>query len=105
MKPTAEVTEMRRLVGKVALLIAFAYLLVLFGEVITLVQKTATPAVTWPLLILPAVAFVPSVTYAVQLHRTSDPDRMKILWPRCGLYALIGLALLIAAAAILNQVD
>lgn len=105
MKPTAETTEMRRLVGKVALLIAFVYVLVLFGGVITLVQDTSVNVITWPLLIVPAAAFVPSVVDAVQLHRTSDPDRMKTLWRRCGLYALIGLVLLIATAVILNQVN
>jgi hypothetical protein len=104
-KATAETTEMRRLVGKVALLIAFVYVLVLFGGVITLVQATSVNVITWPLLILPAAAFVPSVIDAVHLHRTSDPDRMKTLWRRCGLYALIGLGLLIVAAVILNQVN
>jgi len=105
MKPTAETTEMRRLVGKVALLIAFIYLLVLLGGVIALVQDVSVPAITWPLLILPAAAFIPSVGYAVQLHRISDPGRMKILWRRCGLCALTGIAMLIATAIILNQVN
>lgn len=96
---------MRRLVGKLALLIAFVYLLVLVGGIITLAQHTSVSVITWPLLAIPAAAFGPAVVDAVQLHRTSDPDRMKKLWRRCGLYALIGLVLLIADAVLLNQVN
>jgi hypothetical protein len=104
-KPSAETMQMRRLVGKVALLLAFVYLLVLFGGLVTLAQGQSGPAITWPLLIVPAAAFVPAVIFAIQLHRTSDPDRTRALWRQCALYTVIGLALLIADAVILSQVN
>lgn len=102
---TAETTEMRRLVGKFALLFAFIYVLVLFGGVVALSQDTSVPVITWPLLLLPAPGFVVGVMDAIKLHRTSDPERMKVLWRRCALYTAIGMVLLIADAIILNQVN
>ena len=103
--PSAETTQMRRLVGKVAFLLAFVYLLVLFGAVVTLAQDQSVRAITWPLLIVPAAAFAPAVYYAIQLHRAADPERMKSWWRQCALYTAIGLILLIADAVILNQVN
>jgi hypothetical protein len=98
-------TEMRRLVGKFALLFAFVYVLVLLGSVIALVRGTSLPLISWALILLPAAAFVPSVMDAVRLHQTSDPDRMKALWRRCALYSLIGIVLLAVAAIILNRMN
>ena len=103
--PTAETTEMRRLVGKVALLLAFVYVLVLFGGVVALTQNTSVPPITWLLIVLPAPAFVIAVLDAIKLHRISDPEQMKSRWRRCALSSVIGLVLLIAAAVVLNQVN
>jgi hypothetical protein len=100
--PTRETMEMRRLVGKFALFFAFIYFLVLVGGVITLAQHVHTSWLTWPLIIAPAAAFGPAVADAIRLHRTSDPERTKALWRRCGRLTLIGVALLIAAAIVLN---
>lgn len=105
MKPSAEAMEMRRLVGKLAILLAFVYILVLVGGVVTLAGHTSVPVITWPMILIPAAAFVPAVIDAVQLHRTTDPGRTRALWRRCALYTIIGLALLIADALILSQVN
>jgi hypothetical protein len=102
---TEPAIAMRRLVGKFALLLAFVYILVLFGGVVGLVQDTSVPAITWPLILLPAPAFVVAVRDAVRLHRSTEPERMKALWRRCALFTVIGLVLLIAGAVILNQVN
>lgn len=102
---TESAIEMRRLVGKFALLFAFIYVLVLFGGVVTLTQHTSVPVITWPLILLPGAAFVPAVIDAVRLHRTSDPDQLSSLWRRCALYSVIGMVLLVATAIILNQVN
>jgi hypothetical protein len=103
--PSSETMEMRRLVGKFALLFAFVYVLVLVGGVITLVQRVSAPWITWPLIIVPAAAFVPAVLDAVSLHRTADPGRTKLLWRRCGLLTLVGAALVAVAATVLNGVN
>lgn len=102
---TGETLEMRRLVGKFALLLAIAYVLILFGGVMALAQGTDFPVVTYPLVVLPAVAFVPAVIDAVRLHRTADAVRTKALWRRSALSSLIGVALLIAIAVMVNQVN
>jgi hypothetical protein len=98
-------TEMRRLVGKFALLFAFGYVLVLLGGVIALVRGSSLPLISWALILLPAAAFVPSVVDAVRLHQTSDPDRLKELWRRCALYSVIGIVLLVATAIILDRMN
>jgi hypothetical protein len=98
-------TEMRRLVGKFALLFAFVYVLVLLGGVIALVRGSSLPLISWALILLPAAAFVPSVVDAVRLHQTTDPDRMKQLWRRCALYSLIGIVLLATTAIILERMN
>jgi hypothetical protein len=103
--PSSETMEMRRLVGKFALLFAFVYVLVLAGGVITLVQHVSAPWITWPLIIIPAAAFVPAVVDAIRLHRTSDDDQTKALWRRCGLLTLVGMALVAVAAIVLNGVN
>jgi len=95
--------ELRRVVGKLALLIAFVYLLALVAAVVGLAKGTSTSVLGLVFLLLPAAAFVISVRDAVRLHQTSDPERMKALWPRCALYAGIGLALLIAAVVIIDR--
>jgi hypothetical protein len=103
-QPSAEVMEMRRLVGKFAMLFAFIYFLVLLGGVITVARHSSLPIVWWPLLAAPGCAFVPAVVDAVRLHRSSDPDRTKELWRRCGILTLMGVALLVADAVTVNQV-
>ncbi|WP_345631335.1 hypothetical protein [Rugosimonospora acidiphila] len=105
MKPSAETMEMRRLVGKFALLLAFVYILVLVGGVVTLAGRTSVPVITWPLILIPGAAFVPAAIDAVRLHRTTDSYRTTALWRRCALYTAIGLVLLIADAIALNQVN
>jgi hypothetical protein len=97
--------ELRRVVGKFALLIAFVYVIALVAAVIGLAKGTSTPVLGYAFLLLPAAAFVVSVRDAVRLHQTSDPERMKALWPRCALYAGIGLALLSAAVMIIDRMN
>lgn len=97
--------ELRRLVGKFALLLAFVYVLALVAGVVSLVRGTSTSALGFVFLLLPAIAFAVSVQSAVELHQTSDPGRMKSLWPRCALYAAIGLGVLIAAVVIIDRMS
>jgi hypothetical protein len=97
--------EMRRLAGKFAVLLAGVYVLVVFGVIVAASTHGSLPLVTWPLVLLPAFPFVPSVLDAVRLHRTSDPDRMKVLWRRCLLLAIAGTALLIVIAIVLDKVN
>ncbi|MFC0006576.1 hypothetical protein [Micromonospora siamensis] len=96
-------SEMRRLAGKVALLLAFLYVLVVFAAAVGASQGGDAPWWSWPLLLLPAFAFVPSVAAAVRLHRTADPDRQRALWRRSLLLAAAGSVLAVAAALILGR--
>ncbi|MDG4805810.1 hypothetical protein O7634_03460 [Micromonospora sp. WMMD1120] len=94
--------EMRRLAGKVAVLLAGVYVLVVFGAAVATASGDGVPWWGWLLLPLPAVPFVPSVTAAARLHRTSDPERTRALWRRSLGFAGVGLVLVIVVALVLN---
>jgi len=100
---TQPATEMRRLVGKFALLFAFIYVLVLMAGVFRAVRGPELPALGWVLFLLPGAAFVPAVMDAVRLHRTSDPERMTALWRRCALYSVIGVVLVVSTVASISK--
>lgn len=100
---TQPATELRRLVGKFALLSAFIYLLYLMVGVIRAIRGPALPAEGWPLFLLPGAVFVPAVVYAVRLHRTSDPERLKALWPRCAVYTIAGVVLIVAGSIAISK--
>ena len=95
--------EMRRLVGKFAFLFAGIYLLVVFGAAVSAATGDPPPLVAWPLLLVPAAAFVVAVLDAVRLHRSNDPAVTGSLWRRCLLYTAIGMVLLIVAALYVEQ--
>jgi predicted outer membrane lipoprotein len=95
-------TEMRRLVGKFAFLFSGVYLLVLFGVAVSSVAHR-TFVFAWVLLLLPAAAFLVAVIDGFRLHRTDDVAAMKSLWPRCLLYLVIGVVLLIAAVLMVER--
>jgi len=67
---TRPAAEMRLLVGKFALLLAFVYVLVLMSGLFRAVRGPELPVLGWVLFLLPGVAFVPAVMEAVRLHRT-----------------------------------
>lgn len=105
MDPAVARLSLRRLVGKFALFLALIYTQILVaGAVVAFRDDTPAP-VTWVLLLTPAAAFVPAVVSAVQLHRTSDQQRVHILWRRCALLAAAGTSLMIIAALILREVN
>jgi len=89
---------LQRLVGKVALLFTFIYVLMVAAGFVRLAQGDHVPASTWLLLVLPGLAFGPAVVDAVNLHRVAEPDRLRKLWRRCGIWALSGMVLLVLAA-------
>ncbi|MEV8507867.1 hypothetical protein AB0368_24015 [Actinoplanes sp. NPDC051475] len=64
--------EMQRLAGKFAFLFTGVYLIILLSAVVTTASGEPIPLVGWPLLLLPAAAFVPSCIEGVRLHRTTD---------------------------------
>jgi hypothetical protein len=101
---TQPATELRRLVGKFALLFAFSYLLFLMAGVFRAIRGPALPVEGWPLFLLPGAAFVPAVIEAVRLHRTSDPDRLKALWPRCAAYTIAGVVLIVAGTVAISKI-
>jgi len=97
--------EMQRLVGKFALLFAFIYFLILFGVVMFLAQGESFVLLSLVLILLPAAAVVPAVTYAVRLHLTTEPARLTDLWRRCAVYAISGLVLTVLAGVIFGRMN
>jgi len=95
--------EMRRLVGKFAFFFAGVYLLVLFGAGVSTATGEPLPLLAWPLLLLPAAAFVPAVMDGFRLHRTTDSAAMKALWRRCLLFIVIAMVLLVATALMVER--
>jgi hypothetical protein len=95
--------EMSRLVGKFAFFFAGVYLLVLFGVLVSAATGEPLPLLAWPLLLLPAAAFVPAVLDGFRLHRTADPAVMKALWRRCLLFMVIAVVLLAATAVMVER--
>lgn len=95
--------EMRRLVGKFAFFFAGVYLLVLFGAAVSAATGEPPPLLAWPLLLLPAAAFVPAVLDGLRLHRTEDSAVMKALWRRCLLFIVIAMVLLVAGVLMVER--
>jgi hypothetical protein len=97
---------MRRLAGKVAVLLAFFYLLVaVVGGIVALMQGIQVVPLTYTLVLLPGCAFGPGVVDAVRLHRTADPARTKQLWRRCAVYAASGVAAFVQTAIFIEQME
>jgi hypothetical protein len=97
------VRELQLVVGKVALLLTFVYILALVTAVMGIATGNRLPVLGYAFLLMPAVAFFISARDAIRLHRTADPDRARALWHNCALYGGIGLILLIAAGVSLNH--
>jgi ABC-type uncharacterized transport system permease subunit len=105
MDPAVARLGLRRLVGKFTLFLALIYTQIMVTGAVMALRNDSPAPVTWLLLLTPAIAFVPAVVSAVNLHRTSDQQRVHILWRRCALLATTGTALMIAAALILREVN
>jgi hypothetical protein len=101
---TQPAAELRRLVGKFALLFAFIYLLFLMTGVFRAIRGPSLAVEGWPLFLIPGAAFVPAVVNAVRLHRTSDPDRLKTLWPRCAAFTVAGMVLIVAGTIAISKI-
>jgi hypothetical protein len=82
--------EVRRAAGEFALLLAGIYLLFLVAMAVGVFRDHTVPLSRGLLLLLPAVAFAPSVKDAIRLHRTENPDLTRKLWRRYVLLALAG---------------
>lgn len=99
-------TDARRALGKLALLLAGVWALLLVITVVVAAQgSTRLPAISIPLLIVPGFAFVPAARYAVKLHQAEDSATEKELLGKAWLFAAAGLILGIAVTVILNQVN
>ncbi|XVV11779.1 hypothetical protein ACQP2X_44300 [Actinoplanes sp. CA-131856] len=96
------VRELQLVVGKLALLLTFVYLLVLVAAIIGIATGNTLPVMGYAFLLLPGAAFFISARDAIKLHRADDPQGAKPLLRACALYGTIGLVLLIATGVILN---
>lgn len=101
---TAKNLMMRRLVGKLAWLLAFVYVVVAVVSIVALMSDIPGAPLTYVLLLMPGFAFGPAVVDAVQLHRTADPAQTKELWRRCALYTGIGVFAFVQDARLINQI-
>lgn len=97
--------EMQRLAGKFAFLFAGVYLIILFSAVVSAATGSPIPLIGWPLLLIPAAAFIPSFIEGIRLHRTTDAAALSQLWWRSLGMAVIGLALAIAAVLIVGKIE
>lgn len=100
---TRTAIEIRRWFGKVALLLAGLWVVVLIALIAGVSRGGSTPALNLVLGVLPAVAFVPATYFAIGLHRTDDPERINKLWPWALGLAVVGMVLLIGSAFGLYQ--
>jgi len=99
-------TELRLVVGKLGLFLAGCYALLLVAGVAVLAQgETDIPPINLVAVLVPGFAFVPAAYYGVKLHTTSDPERMRVLWPKCAAYGVAGLVLLVVTVVALDQVN
>jgi hypothetical protein len=96
------VRELQLVVGKLALLLTFVYLLTLVAAVIGIATGNTLPVLGYAFLLLPGAAFFIAARDAIRLHRADDPQQAKALLRTCALYGVIGLALLIATGVILS---
>jgi hypothetical protein len=97
--------EMQRLAGKFAFLFAGVYLILLFSAVVTTATGAPIPLIGWPLMLIPAAAFVPSVIEAVKLHQTTDAAVLSALWWRSLGLAVAGLVLAVVAVIIVGRIE
>jgi hypothetical protein len=95
---------MQRSAGKLTFFLAGIYLMVLFGVVVSTASGSPIPLLGWPILLLPAAAFVYSIIDAVRLHRTSDIATTTRLWRRSLLLAVIGTGVMVLAVVITNRI-
>ncbi|GAA2573766.1 hypothetical protein GCM10010435_56090 [Winogradskya consettensis] len=90
------------MVGKLALLLAFVYVLVLVAALVGVAKGEGIPFVGYVVLLLPALPFVMSSREAVRLHRAGDVDQARTSLKRCAMYAGLGLVLLIVVGMALD---
>jgi hypothetical protein len=105
MGPAEAKLNLQRLVGKFTLFFALIYLQILIAVVFVAFRGGSRPLVVWLLLLVPMIAFVPAVVDAINLHRTKEQEKLGRLWRRCGLLGVGGMALLIAAALVIGEID
>ena len=96
--------ELQRTAGKLAFFLTGIYLLVVFGLAVSTATGNPIPLLGWPMVVVPATAFVYSVIDAVKLHRTTDNAESTRLWRRSLLYAVIGMTLTVAAVIVINRI-
>jgi hypothetical protein len=96
--------DIQRVAGKFALLLAGCYVLVVFGMIVSTVGGEPIPLIGWPILLIPAAAFVPSIVDSVNLLRTRDEAQRSKLWRRCLLMAVIGIVLTVAAVVSVERI-
>ncbi len=99
-------TNLRRTGGKLVLVLVGCWVLLLVVGTITAAGGNSDiPLINWASIIVPGFALVPAGYYGLKLLRTSNPDEIKVLWPKCALYGVIGLALGIATIVSLNMIQ
>jgi hypothetical protein len=95
---------LRLVAGKLALLLAFVYLLVLVAALVDVARGDGIPVVGYVLLLLPGGAFVMASRDAITLHRASDVGLEKAALKRCASYAGLGLAILAAVGVAVDRI-
>ena len=89
--------ELRRIVGKLVLLLAGAWVLVLVGGIGGAARGASLPAFNLAIFLTPGCAFVPATFYAIKLHTTTDPELSRQYMSKTLIYGVAGLVLLLVA--------
>jgi hypothetical protein len=91
-------TGLRRVAGKLVLFLAGCWLLVLIAGVAGAFRGAKIEPLNFAIMLVPGCALVPAAYFTIGMLRSTDPERVRQLWPKVVVYALAGLVLLFGTA-------
>ncbi|HET6483661.1 MAG TPA: hypothetical protein VFG35_26970 [Actinoplanes sp.] len=106
MQPASLGMTLRRTAAKLVLVLAGCWVLFLVAGVITAAGGSSDiPWINWVSILFPGFALVPAGYYGIKLLRSSDPDVIRALWPKCAVYGVIGVVLGVVTVVALNMIQ
>ena len=96
-------TGLRRVAGKLVLFLVGCWLVVLVAGVAGAFRGATLEPLNFAIMLIPGCALVPAAYFAAGMYRTTDPERVRQIWPKVVVYAVAGLVLLFGTAYGLYQ--